>query len=75
MGQIAPTLITVLGSIIGLAMLAVVVSQKAATSTVIQSGGTALSSVISAAVSPLGTGNANATSFASPANNIGGITL
>jgi hypothetical protein len=73
--QIGPTLITVLGSIIGLAMLAVVLSQRAQTSTVIQSSGSALASVIGAAVAPLGSGNAGATNFGSTSNAIGGVTL
>jgi hypothetical protein len=77
MDQIGPTALTIIGSVIGLAMLAVVLSQRAATSTVIQSSGSALASVIGAAVAPLGAGasNANATSFGSTANNIGGIVL
>jgi hypothetical protein len=75
MDQIGPTAITIVTSIVGLAMLAVIVSQKASTSTVIQSGGSALAAVIGAAVSPLGTGNAGATNFGSTSNNIGGLTL
>jgi hypothetical protein len=77
MDQIGPTALTIVGSIIGLAMLAVVLSQRAATSTVISSSGTALASVIGAAVAPLGAGasNAGATSFGSTANNIAGVVL
>jgi hypothetical protein len=75
MNEIGPTFVTILASVIGLAMLAVVVSQKAQTSSVIQSGGSALASVIGAAVSPLGGGNAGATNFGSSSNSIGGVTL
>jgi len=75
MNEIGPTFIAVLTSIVGLAMLAVIVSQRAQTSQVIQAGGSALASVIGAAVSPLGGGNAQSTNFASNANNIGGINL
>ena len=59
MNSIGPTFITVLGGILTLAMLAVVVSQKAQTSTVLTGAGTALASVINAAVGPVtGTGGA-----------------
>lgn len=75
MDQVGPTVITIVTAIIGLAMLAVVLSQRAATSQVINSSGSALASVIGAAVSPLGGGNAGATSFSSTGNNIGGIHL
>jgi hypothetical protein len=56
MSNVGPTLITILGGIFTLAMVAVVVSQKAQTSQVFQGAGSALSSVINAAVSPLGAG-------------------
>jgi len=75
MNEIGPTFITVVTLIVGLAMLAVVVSQRAQTSSVITAGGSALASVIGAAVSPLGGGNSNATNFASASNNVGGISL
>ena len=71
MDQVAPTVITVVSSIVGLAMLAVLLSKRADTSAVIQSGGSALSSVIAAAVAPLGAGNNNGTAFGS-APAIGG---
>jgi hypothetical protein len=66
MSEIGPTFITILTSVVGLAMLAVVLSKKAQTSSVVQAGGTALASVIGAAVAPLGGGNAGATSFGTP---------
>jgi PRD1 phage membrane DNA delivery len=53
MNNIGPTFVIVFGGIITLAMIAVLVSQKAQTSTVIQGAGTALSSVIGAAVAPV----------------------
>ena len=53
MGNIGPQLIIVVGGIITLAMVAVIVSKNAQTSTVIQGGGTALASVIAAAVAPV----------------------
>jgi hypothetical protein len=57
-------LVTIIVSIIGLAMVAVIVSQQAQTSNVITAGGNALKSIIGAAVQPvssnaLGLGNSN----------------
>jgi hypothetical protein len=53
MNNIGPTFVIVVGGIITLAMVAVVVSKNAQTSTVIQGAGTALSSIIGAAVAPV----------------------
>jgi hypothetical protein len=53
MGNIGPGIITVIGAVIGLAVVAVLVAQKAQTSTVIQGSGTALAAVIAAAVAPV----------------------
>jgi hypothetical protein len=53
MGNIGPGIITVIGGVIGLAVVAVLVSQKAQTPAVLTGAGTALSSVISAAVAPV----------------------
>jgi hypothetical protein len=76
MDQVGPTFIAVVTSVIGLAMIAVIVSQRAQTPTVINSAGAALASVIGAAVSPLGgSTNAGATNFGSTGNNIGGISI
>jgi hypothetical protein len=58
MGQIGPGIIATIAGIIGLAIVAVIVSQKAQTPQVINAGGSALASVIGAAVSPV-TGTAN----------------
>jgi hypothetical protein len=57
MGAIGPGLITIVGGIIGLAIVAVLVSQKAQTSGVVQAGGTALSQIIGAAVAPVSQNN------------------
>jgi hypothetical protein len=75
MNQIGATFVTVLASLVGLAMLAVVVSRRGQAPEVISAGGSALASVIGAAVSPLGGGNQNATNFGASSNNIGGIAL
>jgi hypothetical protein len=53
MGNIGPTLITVIAGIVGLAALAVAVSKNAQTPAVLTGAGTALSSVITAAVGPV----------------------
>lgn len=53
MGNVGPLAVSVIFGIIGLALAAVLVSQKANTSSVISGAGSALSSVISAAVSPV----------------------
>jgi hypothetical protein len=76
MDQVGPTFIAIVTGVIGLAMVAVIVSQRAQTPTVINSAGSALASVIGAAVSPLGgSSNAGATNFGSTSNSIGGLTL
>lgn len=53
MNSIGPTIITVLGGIFTLAIVAVIVAQKANTSQVLQGAGSALSGVIKAAVQPV----------------------
>jgi len=65
MPNVGPTFIAVIGSIVGLAMLAVLVSRNAQTPAVLTSGGQALANVISAAVAPVGN-NAQASSFGAP---------
>jgi hypothetical protein len=59
MGSIGPGIVAAVAGIIGLAIVAVIVSKQAQTPQVVQAGGSALSSVISAAVSPV-TGSTNA---------------
>jgi hypothetical protein len=66
MNSIGPGIIAIVTGIIGLAIVAVVVSQNANTSSVIGASGSALSSVIGAAVSPVA-GNNTLGSVASPA--------
>lgn len=56
MSNIGPTFITVFAGIIGLAIIAVLVGQKAQTSTVISSAGGALVGIINAAVQPVSAG-------------------
>jgi hypothetical protein len=60
MQSIGPTFVIVVGGIITLAMVAVIVSKNAQTSSVLTGAGTALSSVIGAAVGPVsGTSTTN----------------
>lgn len=67
MGNTGPLIVSVIAGIIGLATIAVLVSQRASTSNVISSAGSALASVIGAAVAPVsGTGNQFGTGPASP---------
>ena len=58
MGNISGVVMAVIGSFVGLAVVAVIVGQKAQTPAVIQAGGTALSAIIGAAVAPVSTGAA-----------------
>ena len=57
--NIGPLVVSVIAGIIGLAVVAVIVSQRAQTSTVISSAGTALAGVISAAVGPVSNSTGN----------------
>lgn len=54
---IMPAIAAIIASIIGLAIIAVIVSKNANTSSVINAGGSALGNVISAAVSPVAGGS------------------
>lgn len=71
MNSIGPTLITVVAGVLTLAMVAVVVSKNAQTSSVIQGAGTALSSVIGAAVAPVSGSSSNTFGTTTPT---GGVT-
>jgi PRD1 phage membrane DNA delivery len=71
MSDIGPMVVTVIAGVLTLAMIAVIVGQKAQTSTVIQGAGTALSSVIAAAVAPV-SGSTSSTFGSTTA--IGGAT-
>jgi hypothetical protein len=64
--QLIASVVTVATAIVGLAIIAVLVSKQANTSNVIASGGNAFSGAISAAVSPI-TGGSGISNFASPA--------
>lgn len=72
-GGIGAGTVAVLGAIITLAIVAVVLSKNAQTSQVLQSGGTALSSIINAAVQPVSGGSSNL--FGGVGQSIGGISL
>lgn len=72
MNSIGPTIITIIGGVITLAIIAVVVSQKAQTPQVLQSSGGALASIIGAAVQPV-TG-ATSNTFGSVGQNVAGTT-
>jgi hypothetical protein len=57
--------VAVIGGIVGLAIVAVLVSQKAQTSGVIQAAGSALSGIIGAAVGPI-TGSTASSTLGNP---------
>jgi Flp pilus assembly pilin Flp len=55
MGNFTPAVVSVIAGFIGLAIVAVLVSKNANTTGVLTGAGTALSSIIKSAVSPLST--------------------
>ena len=59
MSQIGPAAVAIVSGIIGLAIIAVLVSTNAQTGTVISQTGGALSSIINAAVSPVAGSSSN----------------
>lgn len=66
--QLISSVVTVATAIVGLAIIAVLVSKQANTSGVISAGGSAFASDLAAAVSPITGGSGfGASSFASPA--------
>jgi hypothetical protein len=76
MSNIGPGIITIITSIIGLAMVAVLVSNQAQTGNVLTSGGNALKSIIGAAVQPVsggafGLGNLSSAFGSSSSNALG----
>jgi hypothetical protein len=73
MGNVPGAVLAGLGALIGLAIVAVIVSQKAQTSSVIQSAGSALASVIGAAVSPVSGASGN--SFGGVGQTVQGVNL
>lgn len=68
--QLIASVVTVATAIVGLAIIAVLVSKQANTSSVITSGGSAFSQAISAAVSPITGGSSSLTNFSSPAGTM-----
>jgi hypothetical protein len=61
--ELITSTVTVLTAIVGLAVIAVLVSKQANTSGVIQAGGSAFTSSIAAAVAPVTGGSGLGTSF------------
>ena len=53
MSEVGSALTSIIMAVIGVAIIAVLVSQKAATANVLQAGGTAISNVLGAAISPV----------------------
>lgn len=75
MGRMWEGLVTIGGAVIGLAIVAVLVSQRANTANVISAGGNAFSRVIASAVSPV-TGSASSTGYTGvnwPVSQLGGL--
>lgn len=70
MQNIGAGFVAVVVGVIGLAMVAVVVSKNAQTPQVLQGGGTALSQIIGAAVAPVSGTN----TFGSAGQTVGGVT-
>ena len=64
--QLIASVVTVATAIVGLAIIAVLVSKNADTSSVIGAGGTAFAQAVGAAVSPV-TGGSGLSGFAAPA--------
>lgn len=64
--QLIASVVTVATAIVGLAIIAVLVSKQANTSQVITSGGSAFSQALTAAVSPI-TGGGGLSGFSAPA--------
>ena len=73
MNQIVPTFVALAGGIIGLALVAVAVSQKAQTASVIGATGSALSGIIGAAVGPVTGSTSTNFGSASPFSTLNGI--
>ena len=72
MNQIGPGIVTVISGIIGLAIIAVIMSKNAQTPSVISTSGSALAQVIGAAVSPV-TGSSSNTFGSSSTSATGGM--
>lgn len=64
--QLIASVVTVATAIVGLAIIAVLVSQKADTASVITAGGSAFSQAVSAATNPF-SGSSGVSGFSAPA--------
>ena len=65
------SVITIIGGLVGLAVVAVIVSKNAQTPAVLTGAGQALSSVIAAAVSPVS--SSSGTSFGAASSTLGAL--
>ena len=70
MPNVGPTFIAIVGSVIGLAIVAVLVSKNAQTPQVFTAGGNALANVIGAAVAPVSNSGAPSFGGAAPFGSI-----
>jgi hypothetical protein len=65
-GAIGTAVVSILMAVIGVAIIAVLVSKQAATSSVLSAGGTAISNVLGAALSPVTGGGILGTGISIP---------
>ena len=72
MNSIGPGIVAIIAGVLTLAMVAVILSKQAQTSTVLTGGGQALASIIGAAVQPV-TG-ATSNTFGAPGQNVPGTS-
>lgn len=73
MNNAIPAVLAIITGIIGIAIIAVIVSRNSQTPSVLQSAGQALASVISAAVSPV-TGSGGGGAFGNTGTGLPGFT-
>ena len=73
MSEIGSAITSIIMAVIGVAIIAVLVSSKAQTGSVLQAGGTAISSVLGSALSPV-TGSSGVGNLASNLINLGTTT-
>lgn len=69
MSEFGSSLVAIIMAVIGVAIVAVLVSQKAQTGTVLTAGGTAISNVLGAALSPV-TGSSTLSTLATAGKNL-----
>ena len=72
MSSIGPGIVAVIAGVITLAIVAVIVSKNAQTPQVLQGGGSALASIIGAAVQPVSGSGSNA--FGGAASTVQGVS-